>query len=120
MGILKKMFGSINPGRMIKGVANFVDESIQTKEEVTKNIIDHYKTSLDESTPRSITRRVIALAFVGVFIVLLLGSALAYPFMPEYAKFLLGLVKEIFGLVTTVTVFYFGGYYASKWIDRKK
>lgn len=110
----------INPMKVLKGVGGFIDESFLSKEEIQTAITEHYKTTLQETTPRSITRRYIAVSIVAVFLILLLGSGAAYPFNPDYATFLFELVKEIFGIVLTIVIFYFGGYYGGKFLAKKK
>ena len=116
MSILSK----INPMKVLSGVGGFIDESLLSKEEVQKAITEHYKNTLQESTPRSLTRRYIAVAIIAVFLLLLVGSAIAYIFNEQYADFLFDLIKEIFGIVLTIIIFYFGGYYGGKMLDKKK
>lgn len=110
----------INPMKVLSGVGGFIDESFLSKEEVQKSITEHYAKTLQESTPRSITRRYIAVSIIAVFLLLLVGSAVAYPFNEVYAAFLFDLIKEIFGIVLTIIIFYFGGYYGGKMLDNKK
>jgi hypothetical protein len=119
------MFGinltKINPMKVLTGVGKFVDESFLTNEEIQNSIVSHFKTSLQESTPRALTRRYIALAFVLVFLFLILLAVGVYPWYPLYSQFIFELIKDqLFYVVITIVVFYFGGYYGSKLIKDKK
>ncbi len=63
----------------------------------------------EETTVRSITRRVIAFAAFGAYLLLVLVAAATYPWWPDYAKFLVDLAEGKFGwIVLTVVGFYFG------------
>ena len=104
--------------KVLKGVGGFIDESFLSKEEVQNAITEHYKTTLNETTPRGLTRRYIAVSIVAVFLVLILGAAISYPFSETYAAFLFGLVQELFGIVITIVIFYFGGYYGGKFLKK--
>ena len=113
------LFSKINPMKIISGVGNFVDESFLSKEEVQKAITEHYKNTLTESTPRSLTRRYIAVSIIAVFLLLIIASGSVFAFNEKYSLFLFDIIKEIFGIVLTIIIFYFGGYYGDKLIKRK-
>ena len=114
------IWSKINPMKVLKGVGGFIDESFLSKQEVQEAITEHYKTTLTESTPRSLTRRYIAVSIIAVFLLLIISCGVAYPFSEAYANFLFGIVKEIFGIVLTIIIFYFGGYYGGKFIKDKE
>ena len=116
MSILSK----INPMKVLKGVGGFIDESFLSKEEVQKAITEHYKVTLQETTPRSITRRYLAVSIGAVWLLLVIGSAAAYLFNEAYSAFLFGIIEEMFGIVLTIVIFYFGGYYGGKFVKSKQ
>lgn len=61
-----------------------------------------------ENTVRSMTRRILAVMIMGMFLFLLLAAGAAYPFLPEFSAFLLSLAQELATLALAVAVFYFG------------
>jgi len=114
------IFSRINPQKILDGVGKFIDANNETRQEVVTGILEHYKTSLNESTPRSLTRRYIAVSVVGVELGILIGAGVAYPFSPDYAQFLLDLATKLFPAFITVLIFYFGGYYGDKFIRSRR
>lgn len=110
----------LNPMKIISGVGGFIDESFLSKEEIQQAISDHYKETLKETTPRSITRRYIAVSIVAVFLLLIIAAVAAYPFNEGYSTFIFKIIEEIFGIVLTIVIFYFGGYYGGKFLENKK
>lgn len=115
------IWSKINPMKVLGGIGNFVDESFLSKEEVQKAIVEHAKTTLQETTPRSITRRYIAVSVVGVFLFLILLCVGVYPWFPEYAAFVFSAIKDLlFAIVITIVIFYFGGYYGGKLLKSKE
>lgn len=85
----------------------------EEKSELSKKLGDQWielqKVLGEETTVRSVTRRMIALLVVAPFVLLVLGAAAAYPFHREYAGFLLELAQSQFGWLTMgVAAFYFG------------
>jgi divalent metal cation (Fe/Co/Zn/Cd) transporter len=120
MSIWSVLAGKVNPMKVLKGIGGFIDESFLSKEEVQKAIVEHAKTTLKESTPRSLTRRYIAVSFIGVFLFLVLGAAGSYFFNKEYAEFIFKIIDNLFGIVITIVIFYFGGYYGGKFIKKKE
>ncbi len=115
MGLLS----GINKMKVLGGVGKFIDESFLSKEEVQTAITEHYKATLQETTPRSITRRYIAVSIVAVFLLLIVAAVIAYPLNKVYGEFVFSIVEEIFGIVLTIVIFYFGGYYGGKFISQK-
>ena len=66
---------------------------------------------VNETTPRSITRRVLAILILGAFLLLILAAGGAYMFNLAWAEWLIKCSGYLKGLAMTVGVFYFG-YYA--------
>lgn len=88
----------------------FTDEE---RAELSKRLgdqwIDLQKALGEETTTRSVTRRIMAFAVVFPFVSLVLLAAGVYPWMPDYAGFLIDLADSKFGwLVVGVGAFYFG------------
>ncbi|WP_054715347.1 hypothetical protein [Marinifilum fragile] len=85
--------------KIIDGAIKGIDALFFTKEEKAQQSLkvadaqmQFLKTTLSENSARSLTRRFLALAIVGVFLLLILGAGLAYPINQEYAKFLFQLL----------------------------
>ena len=114
------IFSKINPMKVLKGVGGFIDESFLSKEEIQTAIVKHAKDTLAESTPRSLTRRYIAILIIAVFVLLIVTSVAVYKFDKTYSLFIFDIIKEIFGIVLTIVIFYFGGYYGDKILKNRK
>lgn len=120
MGFLNGVFGRVDPQKIINGLGGFIDESTESKEEVRKSIVNHYNQSLQESTPRSLTRRYIAVSIIGVYLLFLIVAVFAYPFSVDYATFVLKVAGLLTSLVVTIAIFYFGGYYGKKLLQTRR
>lgn len=96
----------------VKGIDALVftdEERAVMHKELAANWLELQKVLGEETTVRSVTRRVIAVMVVGPFVTLVLGAAAAFPFDQEYAKFMLALAESQFGWLTLgVAGFYFG------------
>lgn len=63
----------------------------------------------NESSVRSVTRRLIAFAVLLPYVGLIIAGAVVWPWYPEYAAFLLQLAESQFGLLAIgIGGFYFG------------
>lgn len=110
--------GSKAAAQVLDGAIKGIDAIVYTEEEkaaVRSKLADQWldlqKTLGEETTTRSVTRRILAVLIVVPFVVLVLAAAVAYPFYPEYSKFLLELAQSQFGLLALgVAGFYFGPY----------
>jgi hypothetical protein len=114
------IFSKINPMKVLGGVAKFTDESFLSREEVQKAIAQHAKDTLNESTPRSLTRRYIAVCIIASWLLFLIMAASLYWFSQDYAAFVLGIAKEMWSIIVTIVIFYFGGYYGDKLLKTRK
>lgn len=119
--------GKIDIGKAFDTVTGGVDKSFFSQEEradlnrgIADAQVDFIKTTVSENSVRSITRRYLAIAIVGVFLLLLIAAAVAYAFSADYAKFLLELALTLNTLVMMVAAFFFGGYYAKKFVDSRR
>jgi len=115
MGWLSNIFTRINPQKVFDTVASGADKLIFTKEEkaeLNKEMIqaqaEFVKNTLNESSIRSYTRRVIAVSIVSVYLFLVLLGVGFYPFIPAYSAFIFSVVSELnMAFIATIS-FYFG------------
>jgi hypothetical protein len=110
--------GSEAAGKVLDGAVKGIDALVYTEEEravMKQKLGDQWlelqKALGEETTVRSVTRRILAVLIVVPFVFLILFAAFVYKFDMEYAKFLLALAESQFGwLVLGVAGFYFGPY----------
>jgi len=110
--------GSEAASKVLDGAIKGIDALVYTEEEkaaarqkMMDNWIELQKALGEETTVRSVTRRILAVLIVLPFVCLILAAAVIYAFDLEYAKFLLALAESQFGwLVLGVMGFYFGPY----------
>ena len=114
-------------GKVVDGVVSGVDKLFFTDEEKTEasqramdSIYSFIKTTMDESSIRSITRRVLAVEIVSAFVFLLLAGAMIYILNPTWAAHVLACAKALSNLVLAVSVFYFGPYQVVGMIQKIK
>lgn len=98
----------------IKGVDELVytdQEKAEARQKLLDNWVELQKSLGAETTVRSITRRILAVLILVPFVLLILMAAVAYPFNPEYSRFLVELDAGNFGMLALgVAGFYFGPY----------
>jgi hypothetical protein len=110
--------GSEAASKVLDGAVKGIDALVYTEEEravMKQKLGDQWlelqKALGEETTVRSVTRRILAVLIVVPFVFLILFAAFVYKFDTEYAKFLLSLAESQFGwLVLGVAGFYFGPY----------
>lgn len=124
MGILSRLFGGGKAiedgmklaGDAVRGVGRWIDEQqlteqerIELKQKAADMMLQMIKATRDENSVRSITRRYLAWAIMSIFLVLVIGSAIAYPFSQQYAEYLFKLASQtdIGWLAAGVGGFYF-------------
>ena len=120
--------GSKNADKLVDGAINGLDKMFYTDEEkadARAKMGDWYiklqETLRDESSIRSVTRRVIAFLILGPYVLLVVGGAAAYPFNTEYAKFLLSVANGQFGMLAiAVGGFYFGPHMIGRMMGKGK
>ena len=110
---------------LIESGVKGIDALFFTEEEKAKQSQETYETWLEvqrvlanESTVRSITRRILAVSVMGTFLLFLIVAAFAWPFAKEWAAFLLSLSKSLSQLVLAVAVFYFGVHILRGWKEK--
>ena len=125
----KKVIDAIpeTAGKVVDGVISGVDKLFFTEEEKTEasqkamdSIYSFIKTTMDESSVRSITRRVLAVEIVSAFVFLLLAGAMLHVLNPVWAAHILACAKALSNLVLAVSVFYFGPYQVGGMIQKIK
>ncbi len=98
----------------VKGIDALVytdEEKAAMRQKLGDQWLELQKVLGEETTVRSVTRRILAVLIVVPFVFLILAAAVVYKFDMEYAKFLLALAESQFGwLVLGVAGFYFGPY----------
>ena len=123
-GIFKKKIDADKAFNTITGGIDKIFFTNQERSEATQKAfneyVEWYKLTIDESTAKSLTRRYIAILMVASFLILLLGSGVAYYFDINYAVHLWELSKTIIPYVGGIMLFYFGYYGVMNVIKAKK
>jgi len=133
-GILSTLFGGGETASKsidlisssVKGIGGFIDEQNFTTEEKVKaglelNRLNQelVKSTMNENSIRSITRRILAWAIMGSFLFLVLFSALIYgipfpsdvegiSFGAQWANHVMEVLTELSNMSLAVSIFYFG------------
>jgi len=108
--------------KLVDGTVSGIDKLFFTDEEKAEMSqkglelwIEIQKVTANESSIRSITRRILAIFIVGDFLLLLTASAAIYKFDPSWAQQIYNCANALTTLVLTIAAFYFG-YYAAQGI----
>lgn len=126
-GFLAKLFGSTTVAEKaadtvsgaVKTGFGMLDNAFYTDQEKATNALEGTKTWLEiqkviagENSLRSITRRVIAWAFVGEFLLVLNVCLICVLFKPDKVKDVVSIVSafQLGWIVLTIVAFYFGTY----------
>jgi len=105
-GLLVKTGGFIND-------LSYTDaEKARDLASLAKNVTEHIKTTLSESTVRSQTRRAISVLWIKVQLGLILMVAICIPFKTEWAQayFKLATCNVMLWGTGSVIIFFFGAY----------
>jgi len=109
MGILSRLFGGKKAveeglklaGDSVRGIGKWIDEQqltdqerIELTQKAAAMMMEMVKATQDENSVRSITRRALAWAIMGTFLLLLVLSAATYPVSQEYSQYLFKLATE--------------------------
>lgn len=112
---------------LIGGVVDGIDAVILTEEEKIKFDLKRaelwlkvQETITGESSIRSITRRVLAVSFISVYLTLIIASAIVWQFSPEQSKHIFETAQTLNTPIITIIIFYFGYYAVSNVIKAKK
>ena len=113
--------------KIVSGIANGLDALHFSKEEragvvieISKTVVDYAKQTINESSIRSMTRRVLALIFCGSFLYLLLFSAMVWRWNTEWAVHTFNCTKQLVNPVIAIIIFFFGSYGVGYFLDKKK
>ena len=109
-GLISQFGGWIDRG-------NFTDQEKATMStETYKDIRAFVVDTLEESTDRSKTRREIATLIIKFFVLMLFMCGMTYPIDPEWSAvwFNLATSLSVGGLVTAISIFFFGSHAVSK------
>lgn len=91
------------------------EEKADAREKLGAYWLEAQKVLLNESNSAGITRRILAWIIMGEFALLVLIAAIAFPFLPEYSQFLVGLIEgQLSLLVLTVGGFYYGPFFLQR------
>ncbi len=111
----------------VRGVGTWINDMNFTEQEQSKanqqllsfrlNVLE--KTA-DESTARSISRRILAWAVAGTFLTLILISAIGAILGMAWAQSVFLIAKSIYSSFLAVMSFYFVGNIGNSWIEKSK
>ena len=111
--------GSSNVMKVASGIGGFIDGqqfTEQEKAEYNAKMIGHYsdfmKTTVEENTTRSITRRTIAIYVIKVELFLLLASVFMFKFDPVLSEYMYKVAtgEPMNYLVLGIGAFFFGSH----------
>ena len=84
------------------------EEKAEARKAAFDQWLEAQRTLQAESSVRSITRRVLAFAFCGSFLGLLVGGVCLFRIDPEWGRLCFDVAKELSSTALAVVVFYFG------------
>ena len=112
---------------VVKGAVSGIDKLFFTKEEKSEAALKAFELWIktqevirDENTARSITRRILAVMILGVFLLMGIGACVLYPINILWAAHLIAVMKELVIMTSAVTIFYFGYYGVKAIVGGKK
>lgn len=122
-GFLKK----INPMAVFETAAKGIDAAIYTKEEkalfqkeLMNKQLEFIQSTASENSIRSYSRRILSMGIMFLYISLYIGSAIAYCFNQDLARYWKTLAMEQNTLVLMVAGFFFGAYMIGSHLKPKK
>jgi hypothetical protein len=122
-GFLKR----INPMAVFEMAAKGIDAAVYTNEEkagfqkeLMNKQLEYIQSTASENSIRSYSRRILAIGIMFLYLSLYLGSAIAYIFNQDLAKYWKTLAMEQNTLVLMVAGFFFGAYMIGTHINTKK
>jgi hypothetical protein len=105
------------------GNQQFTDQERATYDQDTiKGIQKFVVDTLAENTDRSKARREIAVFFIKFYSIMLFMCGMTYPIDPEWSLmwFKLATSLSVGGLITAISVFFFGSHAINRYQDAKK
>lgn len=122
------MAGPAAAEKVLDGAISGIDKIVYTEEEkadlrakLGDQWIELQKTLGEETTVRGVTRRILAVMCVGVYIFLSLFCVAVWKFDKLYADFIWEVANAgQYGYITlTIVAFYFGPYFLEKLLGKK-
>ena len=95
------------------------EEKSHASQKAIETYIELMKTTANENSTRSMTRRILAIMVMGTFLLFLIAGAIIWRFNTEWAMYVLGNAKTLSNLALAVGVFYFGPYQIGKAFSKK-
>lgn len=99
LGVASTVLGiaSKDKSGLVKAAKEGIDNIKLSDEERAQYMLEYIKTQDDQNSLRSVARRLIASMVVGLFVVLMAGSAIAFPFNLDWSQ-------RLFDLATSTTM----------------
>jgi sterol desaturase/sphingolipid hydroxylase (fatty acid hydroxylase superfamily) len=112
---------------IIQGTLAGIDKLVLTDEErldaardTMKILTEHHKALANENTSRSITRRIIAVAFIATYLTLMIAGCIIWQVNPEYSNFTFSVAVSLNKPVMLIIIFYFGYYAVANVVKARK
>lgn len=118
-GLLGLVSKADNSKTIQKGL-EWLDNRKFTDEEKAQYALDFAKAHVNENSYQSVVRRFLASSIIGVWLLFLVGTAVAWPFYEKYSDRLYELAGSMKFAVSAIIIFYFGYYGVTKIVDRFK
>ena len=108
-------------GNWLGGLQFTEQEKAEYSAQAAKGVVDYITSTLDESTTRSNTRRVVAITWISFELSLIGLAVLAWPFSKPYSEFVLSVAFSDLMVWGTLSVlaFFFGPYMIGKHFQRQ-
>ena len=120
--IISTLADTVKAGTGMLDKAFFTDEErAEAASKIMDVLLKVQVSTAEENSIRSVTRRIMAWAIIGVFLILILAMCVIWPFNPAWAVYILSVIEgtQLSLLTMGVGIFYFG-YYGVAQITRKK
>ena len=112
--------------KVVSGIANGIDalhfsseEKAQLIIDVSKTVVDYAKQTINESSIRSMTRRMIALEFTTIFLALIVFAAIMWRWDISWAAHVFNCALVLKNPIIAIILFYFGSYGLGYLLDKK-
>lgn len=97
------------------------EEKSEAQQKLGDAWIELQKILTQETSTQAVTRRILSVLVVVPYVLMNVTACIAYPFSPDYAKFLMEVANGQFGwIVLAVVSFYFGPYMLGRMMEKKK
>jgi hypothetical protein len=93
---------------------------IKAAEKISDTSLKMAELSANENTAKSFTCRMIAVAFVAVYLVLYVAGAIVYQWDKAHSEFLFKAAGGMHVVITPIVIFYFGYYAVANVLKSKK